>query len=220
MIPGYEAHPLVEGDEYLELPLFWPCHLGSWLLDEKAQELAFGADWDAAEELRAELCSVARWPVFTVPVGNGCVIRVVYRNFDGDMGVDYLLHDRTTHEVLRLVSDEGSFVGPGLSWRELDAAATSAQALLLLLPMLGDTDVPAEAVTRVAAALAELSWVEEPETVARLMLDGQGQWGPASWRARDGVWICDGAYSFRCPHNGVSFGPEQLAQVSAALNGG
>jgi len=52
------------------------------------------------------------------------------------------------------------------------------------------------------------------------MLAGQGQWGPATWRERDGVWICDGAYSDRCPHNQSSFDPEQLAKVSAALNGG
>lgn len=57
------------------------------------------------------------------------------------------------------------------------------------------------------------------EAYPLVMLDGQGQWGPANWRERDGVWICDGAYSFRCPHNEVSFNPEQLAQVSAALNG-
>lgn len=218
MIPGYEAYPLVEGDEYLERPLFWLCHLSSWLFDRKAQELAFGADWDAAEELVDELCSVERWPVFTVPVGNGCVIRVVYRNFDGDKGIDYHLQDQ--QEALVLASDEGSFMGPGLSWRELDAVATDARTLLLLLPMLGDADVPAEAITRVAAALEELTWVEEPETVAGLMLDGQGQWEPANWRERDGVWICDGAYSFRCPHNAISFSPEQLAKVSAALNEG
>jgi hypothetical protein len=219
LIPGYEADPLAEAGEYLERPLFWLCHLSSLLHDEEAQELAFGADWEAAEELGGELRSASRWPVFTVPVGNGCAIRVVYRNFEGDRGVDYLLHDPAADEALRLVSDEGSFMGPGLSWRELDAAATDARTLLLLLPMLGDADVPQEATTRVAGALAELTWIEEPETVAELVLAGQGQWGPANWRERDGVRICDGAYSYRCPHNEFSFTPEQLAKVSAALDG-
>lgn len=218
MIPGYEADPLVEGDEYLERPLFWPCHLSSLLHAEEAQELAFGADWDAVGELGDELRSTGSWPVFTVPVGNGCAIRVVYRNFEGDIGTDYLLHDPAAREALRLASDEGSFMGPGLSWRELNAVATDARTLLLLLPMLGDADVPPEAITRVAGALAELTWIEEPVTVAGLMLAGQGQWGPANWRERDGVWICDGAYSHRCPHNSASFTPEQLAKVSAALD--
>ncbi|MFS8095631.1 hypothetical protein LFM09_00670 [Lentzea alba] len=218
MIPGFENDPLVEGDEYLDRPLFWPSHLGSWLRDEKAQELAFGADWEAAEELHAELGSADRWPVFSVPVFSGCVIRVIYRNFEGDAGVDYVLHDPAAGEALLLASDEGSFRGPGLSWRELDGVATDARSLLLLLPMLGDADVPLGATDRVAAALAELTWVEEPELLAGLLLDEQGQWGRANWRERDGVWICDGAYSDRCPHNGTSFIPEQLAKVSAALN--
>jgi len=220
LIPGYAADPLTEADEYLERPLFWPCHLSSLLQDEEAQELAFGADWEAAGELGDELRSTSRWPVFTVPVGNECAIHVVYRNFEGDMGIDYLLHDPAAHEALRLVSDEGSFMGPGLSWRELDTAAADARTLLLLLPMLGDADLPPDATTRVAEALAELTWIEEPATVAGLMLAGQGQWGPANWRERDGVWICDGAYSYRCPHNEFSFDPERLAKVSAALNGG
>ena len=123
MIPGYEDDPLADGSEFLNQPLFWPYHLKTLLHDPKAQELAFGPDWDAVEELSHELMAPTSWPVFTVPVGNGCAVRVVYRNFEGDMGVDYLLHDPARSTALRHATDEGCFQGPGLSWRELNVVS-------------------------------------------------------------------------------------------------
>lgn len=222
MIPhyaGYEGdEPLVDGSAYLARPLFWPGHLTSSLLAEEAQKLAWGPDWDAGMELARELLSPDRWPVFTVPVGNGCAIHVVRRNYEGDSGTDYLFSAPSWSESELLVSDDGHVMGPGLSWRELDAVSTDSATLLLLFPMLGDTDVPAAAADRVASALAELTVIEEPAAVAEIMLARQGRWGPAQWRERDGVWICVGGYSYRNPYQDFSLGPEQLAVVSAALN--
>lgn len=74
----------------MDQPLFWLCHLSSLLRDPQAQELAFGPDWEAAEEVSREITAPS-WPASTVPVGNGCAVHVVYRNFEDD--IDCLLHD-------------------------------------------------------------------------------------------------------------------------------
>ena len=183
MIPDYDGYegyegrgPFVDGSAYLEQPLFWPGHLTSSLRAADAQKLAWGADWDDGMELGREVLAPVHWPVFTVPVGNGCSIHVVYRNFEDDSGTDYLFSHPDWANAVLLASDDGHFMGPGMSWRELDAACADASTLLLLFPLLGDVDTSPGAADRVATALTELTQVEEPETVASLMLVAQGQW--------------------------------------------
>ncbi|MFJ5726207.1 hypothetical protein [Streptomyces sp. NPDC093149] len=54
-IPGYDGHPLVHEPELLQEPLFWLGHLYSCAHDEDAEELLFGADYEAAEVFHREL---------------------------------------------------------------------------------------------------------------------------------------------------------------------
>lgn len=115
-IPGYEGGLLVEGGAYLDDPLFWPVHLGTCLRGEDARRAAFGADRDAAMELYRLLSAEHEWPVFSVPLRSGHTIHVVYRNIDGDRGVDYLMHHPTWPAVETLAVDDGHFMGPGLAW--------------------------------------------------------------------------------------------------------
>ncbi|MGC5399632.1 hypothetical protein ACPXCP_28340 [Streptomyces sp. DT20] len=225
-IAGYEDGPLVDGSRFLGLPLFWPCHLGSSLWGEEAQAVAFGADWDDAQELYKTLSSPDEWPTFTVHLHSGYALHVVYRNLEGDHGVDYLLSHPDWTEAVTLATDDGHFMGPGLSWRELEASTDQDAAsgvtdpntrLLLLFPMLGDADVSEAAAPRLASALAELTIVEDPAEVARVLLENQGQWNPASWREADGTWISDGSHSFRNPENHFALPAPRLTAASNAL---
>lgn len=225
-IAGYEDGPLVEGSRFLDLPLFWPCHLGSSLWGEEAQAIAFGPDWDDAQELCKTLSSPDEWPTFTVHLRSGYALHVVYRNLEGDHGVDYLLSHPDWTEAVTLATGDGHFMGPGLSWRELESAATQAAAegvtdpnarLLLLFPMLGDAEVPETAATRLAAAISALTLVEDPARLSRLLLLNQGQWEAPNWRQKGGQWVCDGSHSFRNQSNGFALTSTQLTAVSSAL---
>ncbi|WP_244258543.1 hypothetical protein [Streptomyces sp. Tu 2975] len=124
--------------------------------------------------------------------------------------------------------DDGHFMGPALSWPELTAAAdhglpggctTDPDArLLLLLPALGDNDLPDDAVERLTSALRALVGVEDPEVVAAALLESQSAPGAATWTTiGDGVRVNHGSYSYRNPANGFALPPARLARVSAAL---
>ncbi|MFJ7159567.1 hypothetical protein ACIQUQ_32090 [Streptomyces sp. NPDC101118] len=227
-LPGYEDQdtPLTDGSGYLSRPLFWPCHLGSSLRDEHTQAVAFGPDWDDALALIREIHSPDAWPVFTVHLHAGHVLHVVYTNVEGDGGTDYLLSHPDRPEPVTLAADNGHFTGPGLSWPELEAAAGLRTAsgvtdpdarLLLLFPMLGDTEIPRGAAPRLAAALRALTIVEDPAELARLLLLHQGQWSPANWYEADGTRICDGSHSHRNPANDFALSPAQRAAATQAF---
>lgn len=227
-IPGFEGGPLIEGSAYLDDPLFWPVHLGTCLRGEDAQRAAFGADWDAAMELYRGLSAAYEWPVFRVPLRSGHTIYVVYRNFDEERGVDYLIHHPAWPAAETLAADDGHFMGPGTSWLELLSAArqpvpegvgdTNAR-LLLLFPTLGDAQLPDDAAVPLTAALAALTLIEEPADVAGMLLENQGQWEPAHWKLADAFWINDGGHSYRNPRNAFALPEGRLREISNALNG-
>lgn len=226
-IPGYEGGPLVTGSAYLDDPLFWPVHLGTCLRGEDAQRAAFGADWDAAVELYRALSADHEWPVFSVPLRSGHTIHVVYRNIEGDRGVDYLMHHPTWAAAEILATDDGHFMGPGMAYPELLSAARQPSTegvgdtdarLLLLFPTLGDARLADDAAVPLAAALAALTVVEEPGEVAGMLLENQGQWGPAHWWPADGVRINDGRHSCRNPHNAFALPEDRLREIGNALN--
>ncbi|MFJ6986221.1 MULTISPECIES: hypothetical protein [unclassified Streptomyces] len=228
-IPGYEGGPLVRGDAYLDDPLFWPVHLGSCLRGEDARRAAFGADRDAAMELYRVLSDEHEWPVFSVPLCSGHTIYVVYRNFVGERGVDYLIHQPAWSEAETLTVDDGHFMGPGMAWPELLSAARQSATegigdadarLLLLFPTLGDALLPGDAAAALTPAIAALTLIEEPAKVARMLLENQGQWAPARWRSAGGIWINDGGHSYRNPSNAFALPKERLLEISSALRGG
>lgn len=228
-IPGYEGGPLVQGTAHLEDPLFWPVHLGSCLRGEDAQRAAFGADWDAALELYRALSAGSEWPVFSVPLSSGHTLHVVYRNIEGEHGVDYLIHHPAWATAETLAVDDGHFMGPGMAWPELLSVARQPAAggvddpharLLLLFPTLGDARLPDGATGPLTAALTALTAIEEPGEVASALLEHQGQWDPAHWRSADGVRVNDGGHSYRNPGNAFALPEGRLREISDALNGG
>ncbi|GAA2444068.1 hypothetical protein [Streptomyces glaucus] len=227
-IPGYEDGPLTEGSAWLDEPLFWPVHLGSCLRSEEAQRAAFGADRDAAMELYRELSADHEWPVFSVPLRSGHTLHAVYRNLEGEHGLDYLVHHPAWPEAETLAVVDGHFMGPGLSWPELVSAARQPVTegaggpdarLLLLFPALGDARPPDDAAPVLTAALAALTVIEEPAEVARMLLEEQGLWEPARWRTADGVRINDGGHSYRNPGNPFALPWDRLREIGDALDG-
>jgi hypothetical protein len=227
VIPGYEGGPYTHRTELLEEPLFWLLHISSCAASEEAQELLFGADYEAGQRFGGRIFEAGDWPTFTLPLADDHRFHIVYRTFAGDAGVDYLLHHPEWEEAELLATDDGHFMGPALSWPELTAIArnglpggTTADSharLLLLLPAVGDDNLPDDAVATLAAALASRTVVSEPDRLAVHLLDGQGSSGPAHWVSQHGVRVNDGDYSFRAPANRFALPPHRLARVSRAL---
>lgn len=226
-IPGHAYGPLAHEPELLESPLFWPGHLYSVAQSEETEELLFGADYDAVQEFHRQLMERAHSPVFTIPLAAEHRLHVVYRTDSDDPGVDYLLHHPTWERALLLARDDGHFMGPGLSWPELSAAAANGMPgdsaadprvrLLLLMPAMGDDAVPDSALPHLAAALEALTSAEAPHDLAAALVEDQGPTGPATWTGRDGVLVNDGTHSYRNPANPFAFTADEQARVSAAF---
>ncbi|MBQ1160110.1 hypothetical protein KBZ21_18690 [Streptomyces sp. A73] len=227
-IPGYDGGPLTHRAGLLDEPLFWLGHLCSCAQSEEAEELLFGADYDAAGDFQQRLWDRGEWPTFTVPLADKHRLHVVYRTVADDTGTDYLLHHPDWDQAELLARDDGHFMGPGLSWPELVAAADNGlpggsttdpdARLLLLLPAFGDDEVPDDAVVRLTVALSARTSVEDPETLASALLEDQAAPGPAHWTtAGHGFPVNDGEYSFRNPANRFALSADRLSQVATAL---
>lgn len=61
-IPGYGGGPLTYQAGLLDEPLFWLGHLSSCIQSEEAEELLFGAEYDAAGAFQRRLWERAEWP--------------------------------------------------------------------------------------------------------------------------------------------------------------
>lgn len=183
-IPGYHDGPFARRPELLNQKLFWHGHLYS-CAQGNAGRLLWGADyaWADHRNFQRRLWERGDWPAFTIPLAAGHRLHVVYRTIEDEAGVDYLLHHPDWEQADLIARDDGHFMGPGLSWMELVAAADSAPPggtapdahahLLLLLPALGDNTVPEQAVYRLAAALSDC-----------LGSRRRSRWPPPSWKAR------------------------------------
>ncbi|MET7333335.1 hypothetical protein [Nonomuraea sp. NPDC005650] len=234
LITGFEGYPLTEDSYLLSDPVFWAIHsalTGAAGLNDI--EEAFGVDIVDAEELHDRMFDHDHWPVFTVPLRSTGNIHIIYRNLDGDMGLDYVLaHPDWPHD-LHLTAVEGNFIGPGLSWPELITIANlppmsgdgalldAASRLLILLPALGDADLPDTAVLTVAAALSELTTSPEPARIAEILLhDNQAYWEPATWQGlSNGAIVCDEPHSRRCLGSSGAFTADRAIAVTRALAG-
>ncbi|MFG2951800.1 hypothetical protein [Streptomyces adustus] len=230
-IPSYHDGPFGLPPELLDERLFWMGHLYSCAQGE-AGGLLFGQGyaWADHRAYQERLWQRADWPVFTIPLAAGHQLRVVYRTVPDEAGVDYRVSHPDWERTELLARDDGHFMGPGLSWPDLLAAADNGlpggtttdphARLLLLLPAFGDAAAPQEAVDRLAAALHARLGVQAAVPLATAMLEVQGLTGPVRWAAaEDGTRINDGRYSFRNPDNDFALPGDRLARVSAALAG-
>jgi len=163
------------------------------------------------------------WPVVSLDGYYGSSIHLVFRNYSGDSGWDYLLTIKPGAVQLCLAALEGHFRGPGISWPELLALSglkndQRAERLLLLLPMLGDVATPRTAEDTVMEALSAIGATSETSRVASQLLSASSRsWGPTEWTTVTGdVPVCLGSHSDRHPGRRS---PAELVAVAAALNG-
>jgi hypothetical protein len=235
MLPGYDDRGpddlggpglAYDGSELLDRPGFLPAHLGEVLEADLDDELALLSDerLGAVRAIYGRLTDSSAWPVFLIDLGGGARLAVVYRNFDEDEGVDYLLVPGDGEDCIQIATVEGALDGPGISWHELISVADrqptaldQARALLLLAPILGDAAAESsEAVTRLADALRVVGVTGQVVTVAEAIVAA----APAGWRrTADGVSVCDDEDSTRNPISRAALKPAELRIVSDLLAG-
>ncbi|MFD7912756.1 hypothetical protein ACFV30_18855 [Streptomyces sp. NPDC059752] len=166
LLKGYDDGPLVAGEPLLARPGFWSNYLmemcGEGASAERPLPEWFGDDGADTDALSEILFDPEAWPVFRVPAENGPGVVVIYRNSVGDYGTDYLL----THP------GRGDVSGTGLTWHELvrlaDSPSSTAEGvedtaarLLLLLPLLTDSDVSESVPARLSTALTSVGAPQE-----------------------------------------------------------
>lgn len=229
IIPGYldgyeppvQPCPLIDGTAWTRDEVFWPGFLYT-VGGSRSAAHAFDVDPGDLDVFVTEFLRRDRWPVFSLPLAGGTSAYVVSRNFEGDEGVDYLLTSPGSEAATTRAALEGHFRGPGLSWAEVVAAAGQpdadrgpAERLLLLLPAVGDADLPGDAVDVVAAAVASVGATGHVQDVAsELLTASKRYWDACPWADVDGVSVCLGAHSLR--HPGARPMPE-LRMIAAAL---
>jgi len=197
-IPGYlevDRAVLVDGDDLMADPLFWPAFLVRVGLSGLAPE-AFDVDPAELGPLLDEMDDPAEWLVFTVPLAHGAAVRIVRRNayYEHGPGTDYLLDLRDGSDALLLASLESHYSGPGFAWPEI--AGRSPGQLLRLLPACSDVDTDDDTV---AAALAAVGAVRHQRAVAAELTGNPWAPGPCTWRVVDGLTVCDEPDSPRGP---------------------
>ena len=209
--------------------MFWWGHLSTCLRGGAPRSWLGQHDPAAYRDFGRRLWNAGDRPVFTVPLSGGLRLHVVYENAGEDASVEYVAHHPAWEEAEVLARDAGHWRGPGLSWSELTTAADNAlpggtttdrdTRLLLLLPALGDADLPPGAGKRLASCLRDRLGAAQPGRLAAFMLRRQGMAGPARWSGgARGARVNDGRYSFRNPENRDAMPDCRLAQLSAALN--
>ncbi|WP_063857235.1 MULTISPECIES: hypothetical protein [unclassified Kitasatospora] len=196
LIKGYDDGFLAPGEPLLDRGGFWASHLlGMCALSpgERPEPEWFGDDGADTDALAEVLLDERVWPVFRVPFEAGHALLVVYRNFAGDYGVDYLLDHPDWGRAEAIASFDGDWSGLGLSWPEVtrlagacDPAAAGVQApaarLLLLLPVLCAEELPADATEVVRGALVTVGVPGDvaPRTAERVLAGRRGALLPPS----------------------------------------
>ncbi|WP_406859276.1 hypothetical protein ABZO31_02865 [Streptomyces sp. HUAS MG47] len=226
-----EAALVAPGEELLALPGFWAAYL-MWLCrteeGEQPEPAWFGVDGADADAAYEALSDPERWPVFRVPFGGGHTVVVQACNLPDDPGTQYVVTHPDWDHRGHLATLDGHHAGPGLAWSELlrIARTPDLQApglhdphvrLLLLLPVLGDADLPPAAGGIVRDALVRVGAPEdEAGRLSEALLVDHPLWEPAEWirptasplsgaapddRLFDGILLCDEPHS---PRSGVS----------------
>jgi hypothetical protein len=201
-IPGYENDPLIDGVHLLDERSFWPVHLLQCTRGEPGELCStFGVEEADLWQFYDRTSDEQQWPVFSISLPSRHVLHVVYRNIAGDAGYDYVLHRPDWAATVWLATIDGHFRGPGLCWPELLAAARTGTGagqlaapearMLLLLPVMADDELPADAEARLAGALTACGATGDARGLARAVLNDQGLWGPRHWRFEHGSRVTD-----------------------------
>lgn len=142
------ASPLLDAMEWVADACFWPAFLLQVGMAGSAPD-AFDVDLADLDAYCERFEEPERWPVFTVPVGDG-TMHLIVRNLADDAGIDWRLDARAHDSVRQASAAEPEYAGAGLPWALLPR---NPELLLMALPVFGDPEPSAAERAEVAQAL-------------------------------------------------------------------
>jgi hypothetical protein len=216
---------LVDGWRDYSATPFMAAHLLAQGVEEELVFRALDLPEEDVREADSRLDASNAWPVFRMPLDSGNSLTCVYRNFDGDRGIDYLLEFEGSYPYACL--DSSGHAGPGVSWPELYRATfgtavsglqSPACQLLFFIPMMADAAAGEESVDITTEALSSIGAGDGSRALASALLD-RSYWGRPHWMLIDGdCMVCDASHSPRNPNSRGALDRETLVRVSRALN--
>jgi hypothetical protein len=234
-IPEYlQDCQLVEGEGLAADPAFWLAHVLLTMGDPGEPAESYGVDTAAYDDMVDRLGDPEQpWPVLRVCFDGGHTAYAVYANWEDENNVEFFIRHPQWGRLGHLGQCGADDAGPGLSWTELLALAASTQKggegltdpserLLLLLPMLGDADMPADARGTVARALSHCGIREESADDLAATLLGEGdpasgaRWVPVGDHP---IAVCASPYSPRQVPLALGITPAQAQALATALGG-
>ncbi|GGN61856.1 hypothetical protein GCM10011579_028560 [Streptomyces albiflavescens] len=234
-IPEYvEDCALVAGEDLAREPAFWLAHLLLTVGDPSEDPERYGVGTSAYEEMVERLGNPEEpWPVLRVPFDGGHTAYVVYANFEDLNNVDFFVRHPEWGRLGYLGQYGADEASPGLSWTELTVLAEAAQdkregltdgsqRLLLLLPMLGDADMPSEARPMVAQALSRCGIRSDAaDELATALLGEQEPDGEPRWTVTtdNPIAVCSSSNSPRRIPLALGITPGQSQALADAFNG-
>ncbi|GAX53928.1 hypothetical protein [Streptomyces olivochromogenes] len=232
-IPEYlDDCELVAGEDLAHDPAFWLAHVLLMVGDPGEKPERYGVEASAYEEMVDRLGDPEQpWPVLRVPFDGGHTAHAVYANFEDMNNVDFFVRHPAWGRLGFLGDCGADEAGPGLSWAELTTLAAStqdgdeglsdaSQRLLLLLPMLGDADMPSEAPAVVSRALAHCGIrADAADELAAALLPDQAD-GPRWIVTGDSpIAVCSSPYSPRQVPIALGITTDQAQALADSLSG-
>ena len=239
-IPEYVDTELAVEEHLAHEPAFWLAHLQLSMSDDPdGDPTDYGISTAVYEQTLERLSDPDQpWPVFRVPFAGGHTVYAVYANFEDENTIEFCVRHPAWDRLGHLGQHGPEYAGPGLSWPELTALASSeptetnaaegltdpAHRMLLLLPMLGDAATPVTAWAMVAEALSRCGFPEDAAT--RLAQDLLGTTPAAfqrkpTWKVTDEspIPVCTSQYSPRQIPLALGISPDQAEALASALRG-
>lgn len=234
-IPGYlEDCELAAAEDLARDPAFWLAHVQLTIGDPGEEATRYGVGEAAYEAMVERLGDTELpWPVLRVEFDGGHTVYAVYANFEDACDVEFFVRHPAWGRLGHLGQCGSDDAGPGLSWAELTHLAASvqeggehlsdtSQRLLLLLPMLGDADLPAEAHGTVARALSDCGIGSDAvaELAAALLGDPDPAHDPR-WTVTDDnpIAVCSSRHSPRRIPLALGITMNQSQALADALTG-
>ncbi|MGW5328894.1 hypothetical protein [Streptomyces sp. NPDC004014] len=234
-IPEYlEDCELVAGEDLAREPAFWLAHLMLTVGDPSEDPERYGVDASVYEKMVERLSNPEDpWPVLRVPFEGGHTAYAVYANFDDANNVDFFVRHPQWGRLGYLGQCGADEAGPGLSWTELATLAEAAQdssegltdssqRLLLLLPMLGDAEMPSEARHMVGQALIRCGIrSDSADELATVLVGEQEADSQPRWAVMTDspIAVCSSPYSPRHIPLALGISPSQAQALAGALTG-
>ncbi|WP_172387055.1 hypothetical protein [Streptomyces sp. MNP-20] len=233
-IPEYlQDCELVAGEDLARDPAFWLAHVLLTMGDPDDPSEPYGVDTTAYDAMVDRLGDPDQpWPVLRVCFDGGHTVHAVYANGEDENNVDFFIRHPRWGRLGHLGQCGADEAGPGLSWTELLTIATSTQEggegltnpserLLLLLPMLGDADMPGDASDTVARALSQCGIrAEAARDLAATLLGEQDPASGPRWAPTgdNPIAVCSSPYSPRQVPLALGISPDQAQALATALS--